>query len=163
MRIIAGDFSNSQIIALLEYHVAAARSATAPGSDHALDLKGLQSPDIHFWALWDDENLLGLGALKIMSPEQGKSSEQGQSPDHGEVKSMHIVREARGQGLGHKMMRHIIDAARKQGLRRLSLETGSWDYFVPAVKLYEAHGFQHCPPFADYKPDPNSLFLTRLL
>ena len=58
------------------------------------------------------------------------------------------------------MLRHIIADARSQGLERLSLETGSFDYFRPAVALYRAHGFVDCAPFGSYRPDPNSVFLT---
>ena len=43
---------------------------------------------------------------------------------------------------------------------RLSLETGSWDYFRPARALYARHGFVECLPFADYAPDPNSVFMS---
>ena len=55
---------------------------------------------------------------------------------------------------------HILAQARSRGMTRLSLETGSWDYFKPAVALYKAHGFVDCGPFEGYAEDPNSLFLT---
>jgi putative acetyltransferase len=82
------------------------------------------------------------------------------APDHGEVKSMHTVAAARRRGAGSAMVSHIIEAARGAAMTRLSLETGSWDYFKPAIALYRRHGFVECPPFADYKPDPNSVFMT---
>ncbi|HLW69793.1 MAG TPA: GNAT family N-acetyltransferase [Candidatus Binataceae bacterium] len=125
-----------------------ARAETAPGSAHALDLTGLQSPDICFWTIWDGEKLLGIGALKRLSAE------------HGEVKSMHTAEPMRGKGVGSAMLRHIISSARASGMSRLSLETGSWEYFQPARALYERHGFMECPPFADYLPDPNSIFMS---
>ena len=43
---------------------------------------------------------------------------------------------------------------------RLSLETGSWPYFEAARAFYRRHGFVECPPFGDYNPDPNSVFMT---
>jgi putative acetyltransferase len=148
VHITPGDFSNSRVIELLRIHVASARAQTAPGSAHALDLAGLQSPDIRFWTIWDGNMLVGFGALKRLAP------------DHGEVKSMHTVESLRGRGVGTAMLRHIIAAARGSGFVRLSLETGSWAYFQPAQALYRKHGFVECPPFADYGPDPNSVFMT---
>jgi len=82
------------------------------------------------------------------------------SHDHGEVKSMHTAKSQRGRGVGSMMLRHIIAAARKGGMSRLSLQTGSWDFFQPAVALYKRHGFVECPPFAGYVEDPNSIFLS---
>lgn len=73
---------------------------------------------------------------------------------------MHTVIEHRGQGVGSAIVDHIVEAARKMGITRLSLETGSWDYFKPAHALYRRHGFVDCGPFGDYKADPNSLFFT---
>ncbi len=98
--------------------------------------------------MWDGEALLAVGALKRLSP------------DHGEVKSMHTAEAARRRGAGSAMLRDIIEAARASGLSRLSLETGSWSYFHPARALYQRHGFVECPPFADYAPDPNSVFMS---
>ena len=148
MRIVQGDFSDPRVVELLNTHVTTARAATGRGSAHALDLAGLQSPDIGFWTIWDHETLAGVGALKRLAS------------DHGEVKSMHTAQPLRGRGVGRAMLRHIIATARAGGMSRLSLETGSWDYFIPARTLYSRHGFSVCPPFADYVPDPNSVFLS---
>ena len=146
--ITPGDFSDPRVVALLQVHLTNARAQTAPGSAHALDLTGLQSPEISFWALWEDEALIAIGALKQLSP------------DHGEVKSMHTAEAARQRGMGSAMLRHIIATARAKGMSRLSLETGSWDYFRPAREFYSRYGFEPCPPFADYSHDPNSVFMT---
>jgi putative acetyltransferase len=148
MQITLGDLGDPQVIDLLHYHLTHSRAQTAPGSAHALDLNGLQSPDITFWTAWNGETLVATGALKQLSE------------DHGEVKSMHTALAARRTGVGSAMLRHIISCARSRGISRLSLETGSWDYFRPAVALYRRHGFIECPPFADYVPDPNSIFMT---
>src|SRR5579864_1488759 len=144
MRIIQGDFTDPRVLDLLRIHLANARAQTAPGSDHALDAAGLQSPDLSFWTIWEDETLLGCGALKRLSP------------DHGEIKSMHTAQSMRRRGAGRAMLRHIIATARARGMLRLSLETGSWDYFGPARALYRSHGFVECPPFDGYVLDPNS-------
>jgi len=148
MQIVEGDLSDRRVIELLQVHLSSARAATAPGSAHALDIAGLKSPDISFWTIWDDDTLVGIGALKRLSAH------------HGEIKSMHTAAAVRRRGAGRAMLRHIIAVARAGGISRLSLETGSWDYFRPAHALYRSHGFQECPPFAGYVPDPNSIFMS---
>jgi putative acetyltransferase len=148
MQITPGDLTDERVIDLLHHHLSNSRAHTAPGSAHALDLKGLQSLDITFWTAWDGETLIATGALKQLSH------------DHGEIKSMHTVSAARRNGVGSAMLQHIVAFARSRGMSRLSLETGSWDYFQPAVALYRRHGFVECPPFGDYVPDPNSIFIT---
>ncbi|HWF13460.1 MAG TPA: GNAT family N-acetyltransferase [Candidatus Acidoferrales bacterium] len=147
-RIVKGDLSDPRVIELLQTHVTRARAETARGSAHALDVTALRTPDISLWTIWDDESLLGAGALKRLSA------------DHGEVKSMYTVESARGKGVGSAMLRHIIATARASGMSRLSLETGSWDYFQPAREFYKRHGFQECPPFGDYLLDSNSVFMS---
>jgi putative acetyltransferase len=74
---------------------------------------------------------------------------------------MHTVQTRRRSGVGSAVLLHIIDAARNMGLSRLSLETGSADFFVPARELYRRHGFVECAPFGDYVEDPNSVFMSR--
>ncbi|MGY3462324.1 putative acetyltransferase [Bradyrhizobium sp. LM3.4] len=123
MQIRTGDTFDPRVIALLDHHVTAARAQTAPGSAHALDLFGLRASDVAFWTGWDGETLAAVGALKTLSAE------------HGEVKSMHTLQTTRRRGFGGEMLRHIITKARARGMARLSLETGSWDYFKPALAL----------------------------
>jgi putative acetyltransferase len=148
MIIVRGDLDDPRVLGLLALHVTRARAETARGSDHALDATGLRAPEISLWAVWDEGELLGLGALKRISPE------------HGEVKSMHTIESARRRGVGSAVLQHIIVAARSQGMTRLSLETGSWDYFAAARAFYGRNGFVECPPFEGYKSDPNSVFMT---
>lgn len=148
LRIVEGDFGDPRVIALLTVHVTNARAQTAPGSAHALDVAALKSPDISFWTIGDEESLLGMGALGRLSPDQG------------EVKSMYTVPAARRKGIATAMLRHIIAAACASGMSRLSLETGSWDYFRAARAFYRKHGFVECAPFADYVEDPNSVFMS---
>ena len=151
MKIIPGDLGDPRVVDLLNIHVARAQAETAQGSAHALDLAGLQAPDVRFWAIWEGETLLAIGALKQLAP------------DHGEVKSMHTAKASRRTGAGSAMLRHIIATARASGMSRLSLETGSWAYFQPARAFYTKHGFAKCSPFADYEPDPNSVFMSLAL
>jgi len=148
MKIIRGGLEDPRVQALLEYHVRTAREATAPGSAHAFSLDALTDSDVTFWSAWEDDTLMGVGALRRLSAT------------HGEIKSMHTVGTSRRAGIGTAILRHIIEAARAMGMTRVSLETGSWDYFNPARSLYRRHGFIECPPFADYTEDPNSVFMT---
>jgi putative acetyltransferase len=148
MQIIPGDLTDQRVIDFFHYHLTNSRAQTAPGSAHALDLRGLQSSDICFWTAWDGGALLAMGALKQLCD------------DHGEVKSMRTAQDVQRKGVGSAMLRHIVSVARSRGFSRLFLETGSWDYFRPAFAFYKSHGFVECPPFGDYVLDPNSIFMT---
>ena len=151
MQIIIDDLSGQQIADFLEEHIEDMKSTSPPQSKHALDIKGLQQPEITFWTMWEDNELVGCGAIKELSP------------DHGEIKSMRTSAKLRGNGLASKMLIHIINQAEKRGYQRLSLETGSMEFFVPAVNLYKKFGFEICEPFANYKEDPNSIFMSKVL
>ena len=148
LRIVDGGLDDPRVVALLQLHLTRARAETARGSAHALDLTALRAPEVSFWSVWESDELLAVGALKQLSAE------------HGEVKSMHTAEAARGRGVGSALVRHIMAEARTRGMRRLSLETGSWPYFLPARALYARHGFVECGPFGDYRDDPNSVFMT---
>ena len=148
LRLEAGGLDDPRVVALLARHVTRARAETAPGSAHALDLDGLRAPDMRFWSAWEGDELVGVGALKRLAD------------DHGEIKSMHTAEAARGRGVGSAILRHIMAEARAAGMRRLSLETGSWPYFLPARAFYARHGFVECGPFGGYRSDPNSVFMT---
>lgn len=148
LRVVTADLNDDRVVALLETHYATARAQTAPGSAHALDPSSLRTPDIRLCAAWSGDDLLGIGALRALSP------------GHGEIKSMHVAQRARGRGIGAALLRHLLDAARRGGMRQVSLETGSWPYFEPARALYRRHGFVDCAPFGSYAADPNSTFMT---
>src|SRR5215471_8621133 len=111
MTISAGGLDDPRVQALLEYHVRIARSETGRCSAHALDLDALRAPDITFYSAWEGETLLGVGALKRLSPT------------HGEIKSMHTAEASRRKGVGAAIVRHIVDAACSVGMTRVSLET----------------------------------------
>ena len=148
MHIVEGGLDDPRVVELLQIHLIRAGAETALGSAHALDLSGLRAPEVTFWSAWEGDVVVGVGALKRLSA------------DHGEVKSMHTAEAARGRGVGSALLRQIMAAARERGLSRLSLETGSWPYFAPARALYARHGFVECPPFGEYREDPNSVFMT---
>ncbi|MEN9620857.1 MAG: hypothetical protein RL499_1050 [Actinomycetota bacterium] len=149
MHIEIDDLTRPEVHALLADHLADMHATSPAESVHALDLTGLRRPDMTMWTLWDDGVLFGCAALRELSP------------DEGEIKSMRTVAEARGRGLGRRLLEHVITEAQHRGYRRLSLETGSQDFFAPARRLYARHGFTECPPFGDYTLDPNSVYMTR--
>ena len=151
MRIEVDDLTRPEIHALLEEHLANMHELSPPESVHALDLGKLRTPDITFWTVWEDGELLGCGALKELSPR------------HGEIKSMRTPKALRRRGAGRAILAHIVETAKLRGYRTLSLETGSHEAFVPAQNLYRSFGFDYCGPFSDYREDPNSVFMSLTL
>jgi len=151
MQIRIDDLRGPEIIALLREHLRCMEAVSPPESRHALNLDGLRQPEITFWTIWHNTNLAGCGALKELTPH------------HGEIKSMRTASAYLRQGVASKMLTHILKEAQRRGYHRLSLETGGFPYFEPARKLYSRFGFTHCEPFANYKPDPNSVFMTKEL
>jgi putative acetyltransferase len=151
MEIRRDDLQGPEIRALLEEHLANMRAISPPQSVHALDLDGLRRPEVTFWTVWADGELLGCGALKELDPS------------HGEIKSMRTASEHRRRGVAKAMLKHIVEEATRRRYHRLSLETGAQVEFEAAQKLYESFGFTFCPPFGNYAVDPNSVFMTRVL
>ncbi|SFV27399.1 putative acetyltransferase [Pseudoxanthomonas sp. YR558] len=145
------DLRHPAVIALLQEHLDWMHRISPPESVHALDLDALRQPDIAFWTLWDGETLTGCGALRVLDAT------------HGEVKSMRTAQTHLRRGVAATMLEHLLAEARGRGYTRLSLETGSMDYFAPARALYARAGFLPCAPFGDYAEDPNSVFMTRAL
>ncbi|EPD5572473.1 GNAT family N-acetyltransferase [Vibrio parahaemolyticus] len=151
MRIEIDNLERPQVLALLEEHLQDMYATSPPESVHALDVSKLKLPSITFWTGWDGEQLLGCVAMSQL--EDG----------HAELKSMRTTSSARKQGVASRLLNHVIEQAKHQGIQRLSLETGSMAFFEPAHRLYEKHGFVYCEPFGDYQPDPNSRFMTLAL
>jgi len=147
----ADDPRAPDVRALLERHLAAMLAATPPEHAFALDAAGLLDPAISFFSFRADGELLGVGALKRLDAE------------HAEIKSMHTAAAARGRGVGRAMLRHLLGVARAEGVRRVSLETGTMAEFAPARALYESAGFTACGPFADYRPSDDNCVMTLLL
>ncbi|MEU7740700.1 GNAT family N-acetyltransferase [Nonomuraea sp. NPDC049158] len=151
MKIAVDDLSGPEIAAFLEEHLQEMRSITPLESKHALDLDALRAPEVTFWTAVDGDTLVGCGAIKRLDA------------DHAEVKSMRTRPVRQRGGVASLLLGHIIAEATRMGFARLSLETGSDEFFLPARKLYEKFGFAYCEPFADYRPDPHSAFMTRTL
>ena len=150
-RIVEDDLSGTPIRALLEVHFAGMLANSPAESCHFLDFAGLRADGVTFWSIHKGDDLAGCGALKVLDAQ------------HGEIKSMRTADAFLRRGVAARMLAHILDEARSRGLERLSLETGSSPAFEPALALYRNHGFRDCAPFAGYKPDPFSRFMTRPL
>ena len=151
LKSIEGNFDNSEVNELLTKHFIELRAASPEGSAHVLDITGLKVNSIKFWSLWDEKKLIGCGALKFINEE------------HGEFKSIRIHDDFRKKGLGTEVINHLINEAKKLKIKRLSIETGAGDFFIPARKLFKKAGFTPCKPFAHYKEDINSVYLTKLI
>ncbi len=148
MDIREDDLTGAPTIALITHHFTDQHANSPPGTAFALDIDALRGPDITVWTAWDGATILGVGALKELDRH------------HGEIKSMHTLAAYRGKGVARALLDRIIENARARGYRRLSLETGSYEDFAPARRLYERCGFTYCGPFADYQPLPTSAFMT---
>ncbi|KWU01465.1 acetyltransferase [Vibrio toranzoniae] len=148
MEIKIDDLSGGEVIELLEEHLADMYATSPPESVHALDIKALKSPEITFFSAWKNNQLLGCVAIKELDHS------------HAELKSMRTSQFARQSGVASKLLQHALDTAIIRQYQRISLETGSEAYFKPARRLYEKFGFDYCEPFADYRLDPNSHFMS---
>jgi putative acetyltransferase len=142
------DPRRDDVRALLALHLAFADEHSAPEGVHALDVDGLLDPDLTFFSGRVDAALVVVGALRRLGA------------DHAEIKSMHTRGAARGRGYGRAMLEHLLGVARSEGLRRVSLETGTMAAFDAARHLYTSAGFTQCPSFADYPTSRKSTCMT---
>jgi putative acetyltransferase len=146
---IEGNFDNPEVNDLLNKHFIELRSVSPAGSTHVLDIAGLNDQTIKFWSLWENKDLVGCGALKFLDKS------------HGEFKSIRVADKFRKKGVGERIIDHLIEEAKKLQIKKLSIETGSGEFFSPARKLFTKFNFKNCGPFAHYKEDPNSCFFTK--
>ena len=149
LKSIEGNFNHPKVNKLLKKHFVELRAASPEGSAHVLDIEGLKISSIKFWSLWENEFLIGCGALKLLDK------------DSGEFKSIRIHDDFRWKGNGIKVINHLISEAKKLNVKRINIETGAGEFFLPARKLFNNCGFKPCPPFAHYKDDINSIYLTK--
>ena len=151
LKSIEDNFDNPEVHELLIRHFIELRSVSPEGSAHVLDIAGLKDPSIKFWSLWEENDLVGSGALKFLDKE------------HGEFKSIRVSDRFRNKGNGLKVIDHLIKEAKKLNIKRLSLETGAGDFFLNARKLFNKCGFEAYEPFSHYKDDINSVYMTMLI
>jgi putative acetyltransferase len=148
LKSIEGNFDNPEVHELLVKHFIELRSVSPEGSTHVLDINGLKDPAIKFWSLWEDDKLMGSGALKFLDKS------------HGEFKSIRVNNKSKNKGNGIKVVNHLINEAKKLNIKKLSLETGAGDFFLPARKLFLRCNFKICEPFSHYKNDINSVYMS---
>lgn len=151
MDIRVDELRNASVINLLKAHHDDMLSHSPLESVHALDVNALLAPGITFWSLWLNQQLAGVGALKELDIL------------HGEVKAMRTSTEHLRKGVARKLLEHIVRQAKVRAYKKLSLETGTVEAFLPAQQLYRQFGFKECEPFANYKQDPYSMFMTKNL
>ena len=142
------DFDDPALRAFLQAHLADMAPQSPIDSQHALDLTALRQPNVRLWVAWKYKRIAGTCGLTALSP------------DHEELKSMRTEPAFRGQGIASHLLRCALADAAQRKVERVSLETGSMDFFAAARSLYERHGFQTCQPFGDYVEDPNSVYLA---
>ena len=148
MKSIEGNFDNPEVDELLKKHSVELRSVSPAGSTHVLDIDGLKDPSIKFWSLWENEKLMGCGALKFLNE------------NHGEFKSIRVADQYRGKGYDQKIIAHLIGEAKKLNIEKISVETGYGEFFKSARNLFKKFGFKKCEPFSHYKSDPNSCYMN---
>ena len=146
MKSIEGNFDNSEVNNLLKKHFIELRSVSPAGSTHVLDIDGLKDPSIKFWSLWENNKLVGCGALKFLEK------------NHGEFKSIRVADNFKKKGYGKKIIVDLLSKAKILGIQKISVETGAGEFFLPARKLFKSCGFEECEPFAHYSLDPNSCY-----
>ena len=98
---IEGNFDHPEVNKLLIKHFIELKAASPEGSAHVLDIPGLKTSSIKFWSLWENDKLLGCGALKFLDE------------NHGEFKSIRVHEKFRNKGNGMKIINHLIDEALK--------------------------------------------------
>jgi putative acetyltransferase len=151
LRIEVDDPRREDVRPLLERHAAFAFAQSPPEHCHVLDVDELLDPAVTFVSARRNGEVVAVGALKELDP------------GHGELKSMHTAESLRGHGVGRAILDHLLGVARGRGYRRVSLETGASDPFVPAQALYLRAGFTRCEPFGSYTSNPYSVCMTLVL
>tara|TARA_B110001452_G_scaffold28980_1_gene22794 strand:+ start:423 stop:887 length:465 start_codon:yes stop_codon:yes gene_type:complete len=151
LKSIVGNFDNPEVHELLVKHFVELRSVSPEGSTHVLDISGLKNPAIKFWSLWNDDQLMGCGALKFLDKH------------HGEFKSIRVNDKFRNKKNGIRVINHLINEAKKLDIKKLSLETGAGIFFLPARKLFLKCNFKVCEPFSHYKNDINSVYMSMFI
>ena len=148
MYITIDDLTGEKTTELIQIHLAGMAENSPPESIHAFNVAKLKQPNITFYSAWEGNELLGCGALKELTAT------------HGEIKSMRTAEKHVRKGVARAILQHLINEAKTRDYKKVSLETGSMDAFLPARRLYETFGFTYCEPFDQYTDDPNSTFMT---
>ena len=141
------DLSGEAVQRLIALHLAGMHNNSPPDHVRALDLSGLTVRQVTVWTVWDGPELAGIGALRDLADGTA------------ELKSMRTDPRHLRRGVAAALLEHIIAEARRRGVRRLSLETGSGPAFDPALALYRKRGFTDGAAFSDYEKSAFNQFL----
>tara|TARA_B100001564_G_C20218604_1_gene480635 strand:- start:67 stop:522 length:456 start_codon:yes stop_codon:yes gene_type:complete len=147
MKTIENNFDDIKVNELLKKHFIELRSVSPSGSAHVLSIDGLKNETIKFWSIWDNKDLIGCGAIKILGQNLG------------ELKSIRVHDKFREKGYGKRIISILITKSKSIGIKSIFIETGSGKFFEPARKLFKSCGFEECDPFGHYKNDPNSCYM----
>lgn len=143
--------TDPRVLPLVAAHLELMRASSPACSVHAMEAADLEESGARFFAIFRGDDILAMGALKAINAE------------HGELKSMHVSKTQRGQGLADAILAKLLCEARAAGMTRVSLETGSQAPFAAARAFYGRNGFNTCGPFEGYSEDPHSVFMTKAL
>lgn len=141
------DLASGPTRELLRIHLAGMHANSPPAAVMALDLTGLHDPAVTVWSVWADDAIAGIGALKSLGDGGGEIKSMRTHPDHLRC------------GVASALLAHILAEARRRGMTRLSLETGSGPAFEPALSLYRSRGFTDGASFGDYPETDFNRFL----
>ncbi len=122
----------------------AVRSVVAGEAD---DVDDYMPPGGRFLVVSRENAVIGCGAVRSMTP------------DTGEVKRMWIHPEARGGGLGGRLLDALVAQSRELGHTTLLLDTNA--VLAEARALYAKHGFEAIAPYND-NPDATHFFAKEL-
>ena len=148
MKTIESNFEDPEVNQLLKKHFVELRSVFPKGSTHVLDIEGLQNKSIKFWSIYEHHKLIGCGALKFLDS------------NHGEFKSIRVADSFRKKGYGKKVISVLFEKSKELGINKISVETGSGEFFLPARRLFKEFGFEECEPFGHYVNDSNSCYMS---
>jgi len=140
-----------ELAQILQAHWLFCTSSTPIEHVYALDASKLFLPDITVFGARIDGEIIGVGAIRKLDPH------------HAELKSMHTLAKYRGSGVGKAMVAHIEDFAKRSGIERISLETGTNEAFKPARELYKSLEYNSCDAFGDYVLSEDNMCMTKLI
>jgi GNAT superfamily N-acetyltransferase len=101
--------------------------------DGAAELDGFTPPAGVFLLAQIAGQSVGCGALRTFAPGMG------------EIKRMWVSPQFRGQGVAHRLLEGLEDAARERGLWVVRLDTHS--SLAEALRLYHGCGYREIPRF----------------
>lgn len=143
------DPGRADIVPLLEDGERNSAELYPAESNHHLPLEALRAADVRFFVGRDNAGRpLATGAIVLHG-------------DWVEIKRMWVVASARGRGLSKAILTRLLAEAKSHGASLARLETGVVSH--AALALYRGAGFAEREPFADYKPDPLSVFMEKRL